>query len=141
MEDNDTELGLARELRESFRAEVSEDALCKELSASGSNLVRTVEEDGTRLANAERCIAGLIEELAKTNTRIERIDADRDAMRKAFDQRFAEIVQAYEDAETAFIERLERMAAHNLALSKHGANLKQELTKQIAADDADGSKG
>ena len=113
----------------------AEHKLCKELAASVSNLVRTAEEDGIRLADAERRIAGLAEELAKTNARIERIDADRDAMRKAFDQRFAEIVQAYEDAETGFIERLERMAALNLAQSKHMANQKQQL-KELKEDSA-----
>ena len=92
-----------------------------------------------RLDDAERCIRGTAMELAKTNARVDSSVADRGAMRKAFDQRFAEIVQAYEDAESAFIDRLAQMAQHNMGLSKHNANLKGELKRQIAAS-AEGSK-
>ena len=117
---------------------IAEHTQPKALEPSVKNLVRTCEEFGVRLNDAERCIRGIAEELAKANARLDSVDADRDAMRKAFDQRFAEIVQAYEDAESAFVERLAQMAQHNMGLSKHNANLKQEL-KQSAAD-AEGSK-
>ena len=118
---------------------IAEHTQPKGLAPSVNNLVRTCEEFGVRLDDAERCIRGTAMELAKTNARVDSSVADRGAMRKAFDQRFAEIVQAYEDAESAFIDRLAQMAQHNMGLSKHNANLKGELKRQIAAS-AEGSK-
>ena len=105
-----------------------------EVSKSLSNLVRTCEEHGVCLADAQRRLDGLAKVAERHESRLQSIDLDRDAMRKAFDTRFEEIVKAYRDAETAFTERLAQMAQHNLGLSKHNANLKRDIGKLKGGD-------
>lgn len=103
------------------------EAFIKEVSAHVQVNEGRLAECAARLVIAERRIQGLMDELSKTNERIDSMTADRDAARKDFDRRHAEIVQAYEDAESAFTERLAQMAELNMGQKKHMANMKQKI--------------
>ncbi len=87
-----------------------------------------------RLTDAEKRIDGIAEELSKTNARMDAIDADRAKHKAKLDGTLEEIMEATQETEKAWAQRLQRLEEHGMAMSKNNANLKRDLDKAKGGD-------
>lgn len=71
--------------------------------------IHEITKNHTRqLTDAERRIEGIAEELTKTNKRMDDLVADREKHQRRLDDRLEEVIEATQEAEKAFLVRIER---------------------------------
>ena len=92
-------------------------------------LAHRLDEYDTRLMDAERCIKGQATELSKTNARMDALVADREKHQKRLDDRLEEVIEATQEAEMAFLVRIERAEKRAMGYMQANANLKQQQQK------------
>lgn len=83
----------------------------------------------TSLTDAERCIKGQAEELSKTNARLDALVADREKHQKRLDDRLEQVIEATQEAETAFLNRIARAEKRAEGYAKRNATLVGELSE------------
>lgn len=81
------------------------------ISKNGARLntqIDLLKELSVENRDAARCIKGQAEELSKTNKRMDALVADREKHQRRLDDRLEEVIESTQEAEKAFLVRIER---------------------------------
>ena len=89
----------------------------------------------TKITDAVRRIDGIATELSKTNARLDDVIADRAKHQHQLDQRLEEIMEATQEAEKAFLVRIEKAEKLANAYAQRNANLVRDLRQANGEDD------
>ena len=95
------------------------------LEKATGTLAHRLDEHDCLFEDAERCIKGQATELSKTNARMDALVADREKHQKRLDDRLEEVIEATQEAETAFLHRIERAEKRADGFAQRNANLQQ----------------
>lgn len=80
-----------------------------------------------RTTGAETRLNSIAKELSKTNERMDDLVADREKHQKRLDDRLEEVIEATQEAEMAFLVRIDKAEKRALAYEKRNANLVRDM--------------